>query len=419
MKTYCKPADTDIENADQNMPAVKKCFDGKLKRKDFQRVLIRTGKITKQEIAQARLDHDKTKVNAAIRAVCERLTQRIRDRDLRLPPIRQFKRRDGLTNKMRDICQESPDQQIMEYMAVEALMPMFKAKLLKHQYGSIPTRGQVGGKRQIERLLRRKYPGKVDAVKCDAEKAYPSITVECSMKLLRRDIGKNKILQWFLGALMENYPGGHLCIGGYLPAWLFNYVMSYVLRYLLSLENTRRGVKTKMIQAVVCFADDFTMFGHFSQIRKAIRKASKWSRSTLGLKIKNAWQIYHLTTFEAEKEQKKRRVEGSRKRTCGVDMMGFVTYRTYTIIRGRIFRRIRRQILRAAEDLEKLGYIPWWRACKLSAYKGWLKHSDSEKFAKKYHVNEIFRKAAQSVSLHGRKEHIRNERALLIEACRG
>ena len=47
-----------------------------------------------------------------------------------------------------------------------------------------------------------------------------------------------------------------------------------------------------MIQAVVCFADDFTMFGHFSQIRKAIRKASKWSRSTLGLKIKNAWQIY-------------------------------------------------------------------------------------------------------------------------------
>ena len=69
--------------------------------------------------------------------------------------------------------------------------------------------------------------------------------------------------------------------------------------------------------------------------------------------------------------------------------------------------------------LEKLGYIPWWRACKLSAYKGWLKHSDSEKFAKKYHVNEIFRKAAQSVSLHGRKEHIRNERTLLIEACRG
>ena len=45
-------------------------------------------------------------------------------------------------------------------------------------------------------------------------------------------------------------------------------------------------------------------------------------------------------------------------------------------------------------------------------------HMLREKFAKKYHVKEIFRKAAQSVSLHGRKEHIRNERALLIEASR-
>ena len=100
-------------------------------------------------------------------------------------------------------------------------------------------------------------------------------------------------------------------------------------------------------------------------------------------------------------------------------MMGFVIYRTYTIIRGRIFRRIRRQLLRAAENLKRLGYIPWWRACKLSAYKGWMKYSDSEKVSKKYHVNEILRKAAQSVSIHGRKEHIRNERALLIEASRG
>lgn len=419
MKTYCKPSEIDIENADQNLKAVKKCFDGKLKRKDFQRVLLRTGVIKRYEIAQARLDHDKTKVNYAIKVVCSQLTNRIRNRNLKLAPIRQFQRRDGLTNKLRDICQESPEQQIMEYMAVEALMPMFKAKLLKHQYGSIPKRGQVGGKRQIERILRRKQKNRLDAVKCDATKAYPSITVDCAMDMLRRDIGKNSTLLWFLGALMGNYPGGHLCIGGYLPAWLFNYVMSYVLRYLLSLESVRRGIRRKIVQYMVCFADDFTVFGYFSQLKKAIRKASKWSSSTLGLKIKNIWQIYHLSDFEEEKLQKINRNAGSRKRTQGVDMMGFVVYRTYTIIRGRIFRRMRRQIIRAGRDLENLGYIPWWRACKLSAYKGWIKYSDSENFIKKYNVREIMRKAAVSVSKHGRKENIENERALLIEASRG
>ena len=417
MKTYCKPSEIDIENADQNYKAVKKCFDGKLKRKDFQRVLVGSGKITRQEIAQARLDHDKTKVNAAIRVVCGEITQRIRDRNLHLRPIREFQRRDGLTGKLRDICQESPEQQIMEYMAVEALKPMFRAKILRHQYGSIPNRGQVGGKRQIERLLRRKLKGKPDVVKCDVKKAYPSVTVECSMKLLRRDIGKNKTLLWFLEALMANYPGNHLCIGGYLPAWLFNYVMSYVLRYLMSLESTRRGVSRKIVQAVVCFADDFSVFGHFSQLRKAIRKTEKWSKANLGLNIKKVWQIYHLSTIETEKAVKEKRAAGSKERTHGVDMMGFVVFRTYTIIRSRIFRRIRRQIIRASRDLERLGYIPWWRACKLSAYKGWIKHSDSNMFSEKYKVAEVMNKAAKSVSRHGRKEY-ENERALLIEAAR-
>ena len=105
----------------------------------------------------------------------------------------------------------------MEYMAVNALQPLFRAKLLPCQYGSIPGRGQVSGKRKIERILRRKHRGRIDAVKGDIRKAYPSVTVDCVMRLLRRDIGKNKTLLWFIEALMSNYPGAHLCIGGYLP----------------------------------------------------------------------------------------------------------------------------------------------------------------------------------------------------------
>ena len=38
------------------------------------------------------------------------------------------------------------------------------------------------------------------------------------MTLLRRDIGKNKVLLWLVEAIMANYPDGVLLIGGYLPA---------------------------------------------------------------------------------------------------------------------------------------------------------------------------------------------------------
>lgn len=417
MKTYCKPAQVNIERVETNIPAVRRCFEGKLSRSDFKRLLKHTGMITESELAQERLSGDKTKTYKAMDAVAAEMTQRIRDRKLNLRPIRQSQREDGLTHKMRDICQESPEQQVMEYMAVDALMPMFKAKLLPFQNGSIPKRGQLGGKRKIERLLRRKFPGKLSVVKGDVKKAYPSVTVVCVMGLLRRDVGKNKILLWFLEALMANYPGEHLCIGGYLPAWLFNYVMSYVLRYLMEQKYIRRGKSHKLVRAIVCYADDFSIYGYFSELTKAMKKATKWCKSTLGLNIKPVWQIYHVSSYEEEKIVKEKRMKGSRKRTSGVDMMGYVVYRTYTIIRGRVFRRIRRQFLRAARDLEKFGYIPWWRACRLMAYKGWIKYSDSVSFSDRYNIKDLLKIAARSVSIHGRKEYIKYEQRMLLIAA--
>ena len=207
-----------IDSAAFNLPATVKAFKGKLKRNDFQRELIHTGLIKKSEIAFERLDkhNDRPKTNAAIAAYNDYLTSCINERNLSLKPIRCFQRVDGLTQKLRDICQESPKQQVLEYIAVEALMPLFRAKLLPVQYGSIPGRGQVLGKRKIERILRIKLKCKITVAKGDVKKAYPSVTVECSMNLLHRDIRKNKPLLWFVGALMDNYPGDHLCIGSYL-----------------------------------------------------------------------------------------------------------------------------------------------------------------------------------------------------------
>lgn len=410
-----------IDSAAFNLPATVKAFKGKLKRNDFQRELIHTGLIKKSEIAFERLDkhNDRPKTNAAIAAYNDYLTSCINERNLCLKPIRCFQRVDGLTQKLRDICQESPKQQVLEYIAVEALMPLFRAKLLPVQYGSIPGRGQVLGKRKIERILRIKLKCKITVAKGDVKKAYPSVTVECSMNLLHRDIRKNKPLLWFVGALMDNYPGGHLCIGSYLSTWLFNYVMSYVLRYALSLAQCRRGVRTAYVKAIVCYADDFSLFGFYSQLVKVIRKSTKWAKDHLGINIKPAWQIYRPDTFDEEKAVHRERAAGSHRRTEGVDMMGFVVRRTYTIIRGRIFLRIRKQVLRAWEDIKRLGYLPWWRACRITAYKGWVKFSDSVKFAVAYRFYSLLKLARQSVSTHGRKEYVKNEQRILLVAASG
>lgn len=415
MKTYCKPATVNIEDWRFNEPAVVESFRNKRARNDFRRLLCRTGRITKRELVEDRLNKDFKRTLEAEKAVAKIFTQRIINRDLQLQPIRQFQRIDGLTQKLRDICQESPEQQVFEYIGVYALKPLFRAKILPIQYGSIPDKGGVAGKRKIERLLRKKFHGKVVALKGDVTKAYPSVTIPVVMEMLRRDIGKNKVLLWFLGALMSNYPGNHLCIGGYLPAWLFNYVMSYVLRYIYEQAQIRRGKRNRLVYAIVCYADDFTIYGDVSKLKKAMKKATIWAHDKFGLKIKDIWQFYQVASFDEERENLEERRKGSKKRTPGVDMMGYVVRRRYTIIRGRVFRRIRRQVLRAWEDFKAKGFIPWWRACRIAAYKGWIKHSNSLKFRMEYCFDKLFKMCSYSASKHGKE--VENEKRILLIAA--
>ena len=148
-----------------------------------------------------------------------------------------------------------------------------------------------------------------------------------------------------------------------------------------------------------------------------MKKSTRWAKDNLGITIKSVWQFYNVATLEEEKEMHKERDNGGHRRTPGVDMMGYEIRRTHTIIRGRVFKRIRRQVLRAWRDVKRLGYVPWWRACRLAAYKGWIKHSNSRKIIAKYKIKKLMEMASESVSKHG-KEIEREKRILLIEAAK-
>ena len=403
MKTYCKPATTDVENAEFISPAVHCAFIGKLRKRSFQRLLISTGKISKKQLDEDLEVQNMTRIIAAIDAVAEQMADRIRSRNLQLPPVRQFTRIDGLSGKTRNLCQESAEQQVLEYIVKFALDPLFRAKILPCQCGSIPGKGQMGAMRQIQRMMRRTHQtGQMVAIQCDVRQAYPSTRVDMIMGLLHRDIGKNKTLLWLVEAVMSNYPNGCLLIGGFLSAWLFNYVMSYVIRHLTAQAKIRRGKRLPMVCGIVSYADDFVAFGHASNLERAIKRTSRWASGTLGLEIKAAWRVIRLASFDDEKRMKALRGDGSCHRTPGVDMVGFVVRPTYTIVRKRIFKRIRRQVIRASRNLDQLGYVPWWRAQKIIAGWGWLKASDSRKFCKKYRINQILKASRASVSWHTR-----------------
>ena len=152
----------------------------------------------------------------------------------------------------------------------------------------------------------------------------------------------------------------------------------------------------KLPKASLKHADDITVYGRISNLTKVMKDTTRWAKETLGLTIKSAWDIIHFASFDAERQQNKRRKAGSHQRTPGLDMMGYVVRRTYTIIRGRNFVKLRRAILRAQRDLDALGYVPWWRAQRIMSQWGEIKHSDSRGFCQKYNVYKIIRAAKRS-----------------------
>ena len=131
--------------------------------------------------------------------------------------------------------------------------------------------------------------------------------------------------------------------------------------------------------------DDFVIIGtRAADMDKAMKQAAIWAQKNLGITIKPDWGKIDL-------------------KAGAVDIMGFVIGYKGTRIRRRIYRRIRRQFLRAARDLQSLGYVPHWRARKISSYKGYFKHTNTRTATRRLDAWTICKAAQKSVSYVDRK----------------
>lgn len=390
MKTYCKKID--ITDPEQISGFIFQCMSRRWKENGFVELLELYGGMTKEQVLQDAAAQDYNRLLKATQGIAEEVARRIREKRLELRPLRTFKRRDGLSGKIRDLCQATAMQQCMDYVAVGAMGELFDAKIGVFQCASIVGRGQEYGKKHLEKWIRRDKKARY-VRKGDIQKCYASLKPATILKLLQRDIHKNETLLWFVQALLRTHeavtPG--LAIGSYLSQWLCNYALSYMYRYIESLERVRRKrngevQRRKLVRHVLFYMDDFVMIGsREADVEKAMKMVEAWALEHLGIRIKEHWGKIDL-------------------KQGAVDIMGFVVGYKGTKIRRRIYRRIRRQFLRAARNLHTLGYIPHWRARKISSYKGYFKHTNTRTATKRIDAWAICRAAQKSISRVDRLE---------------
>lgn len=378
------------------------CYERKWHRPDFRALMWKYGGVSDPELRQ---DEEQQAVNAKLEAmegIAYEMEQRVLDLldgdpdALELDPVKERPHIDGIKQKRRIIAECCVMHQCFNHLAVQGLMPLLMARILPQQHASIPGRGQVGCKRQVERYLRRKSLGIRYALKLDVEKAYPNTHPAVVLGLLRREIPSARWLLALVEALLAMSPRGGLIIGGYLEAWLFNYVMSHALRYILSRGKLKRGAWQPLVVRLVAYMDDVCLLGRRrADLISAARQLAKWMRAELGLALTMGAEVAFLSI---EEEHRRRHLKGAARGCPGLDIAGFVIHRTYTSIRKTTFLRARRQFLRAGRGMARGGYVPLYRAYKLVSYYGHFTETASRAVRERLRVDKLKSAAAKTIS---------------------
>lgn len=390
------------------LQAVEKCFERKWQRDDILTFLEEfTGTAREDLLYEYVTGRREVRTEAAVSAAyyLQDLVEGILSGTYpeEMDPVKIRKKPDGATGKMRDIALLCIPHQLLNHVAVLMMEPLLKARLLPHQHASIPGRGQSTLKKQAFKMLHKDLGIKCHQ-KIDVIHAYASTQYRVCIDLVKRECPKATDLICLLEYLATLAPDGHLIIGGYLDAWLFNFVMSYAMSYAMTIAQNRRGKARRCLIRCISYMDDVGLFAaNATAIKRAVRQLNAWTSKNLGFKVRTSTGIIYMMTEAQEKARKHEK--GARHGRSIFDMGGFRMARTFITIRRRTFRRIRRQLLRAARELKKTGTIRVFRARVLISYYGIIHQTDSRRMVGKYSVENLLAVCRRVASFHGRKEH--------------
>lgn len=241
--------------------------------------------------------------------------------------------------------------------------------------------------------------------KTDVVHAYASLQYDVCIDLVMMEIPKARYAIGLLKYLKSVAPGEHLIIGGYLDAWLFNFAMSYAIRYLYTLGSTRRGKKIPYVIRCGTFMDDFSIgSGSIKGEQRAVKALDKWMTKNQHLQIKETTGIIKLLPIKEEKRRRNLPRPGQR----GVpmlDMAGYRISRTHITIRRRVFKRARRQLIRGYRELKRDGTLRRERAQKIISYNSYIEQSDSFHLQERYHTEELLQVAHRVNGFYGQLEY--------------
>lgn len=260
---------------------------------------------------------------------------------------------DGIRLKKREIIVPSFDEQVLHHMIVNVLEPVIKHGMYEHVHGSIPKRGPITGKRQIEKWLKHDRKNCRYCLKMDIRQFFGSIPHDILLKQMRKYIHDEKFIGLINEILSVTKVG--LPLGFHTSHWLANWYLQGLDHYI----KEDLGAVYYMR-----YMDDMVVFGSNKRKLHKMRLAiSEYLRGCLGLELKDNYQV-----FKMEYEDKYGNVRGR-----ALDYMGFEFRHNRTVMRKTIMLRMCRKARRMCRK-EKVTV----HDCKqMVSVLSWLKNTDT------------------------------------------
>ena len=389
--------------------AVDKCFNGKWNRIDVLTDIEEWTGYSRNQIREYKIDHPGHEFPIKFAIMDERadalmdMIQEIeRGIDPDFDPVQTRRRADAATGKMRDIAYLCIRMQLLGHCLQLGLEPLLKARILPCQHASLPGRGPTRLVRQVRRLLRKRHIKYFR--KTDCKNAYGSTMYADVIEIIREEIPDARWILRGLEVMARYAPGGHLIIGGFLDAWLFNLVMSYAIREALNAAGKRRGQRIRMVAGCADYMDDVVfMSGGKKGLKEGTKICGAYLLDRFGIQSKHTTGTIRL--LEREEERKRKARASPARRGCpAIDVAGYRISRTHCRMRGRNAKRTRRSYLRAWREYQRTGTIGRQRAAQIISRNGIIQGADSYRFMEKYQVVTLRRMARKIMGYWGRKQ---------------
>jgi hypothetical protein len=333
----------------------KKMLDEEVIRKAYRK--LRKGKTKRKEIKKidANLDEEVKSMREMIENTKPSDIQ-VEHPELAYKPKKRTPKYIHEHGKTRKIYMPEIHEQWLHHIIVLILEPIITATAYRFSCGSFPKRGAHYGKKQMEKWI-RKGKGIRNFGKIDIRHFYDSIRLDILIRELEIRI-KDEWFLYIIKVCLQGFRKG-IPLGFYISQWLANYLLEPLDRFI---------TETLGIKKYMRYMDDMTFY-HDSKkvIHNAIREIKKMLGRRFRLKLKRNWQV---CKFDFRKKTGQ---------TVGraMDFMGFVFFRTRTVIRKSIMLSATRMAtkLQKSREAGRGYYIKHIKA--MLSYMGWFSCTDT------------------------------------------